>query len=196
MDFLHSVSRILLEGGDGLQVTHRLDGRYGAMDPKELAAVVGKLAEAMDVTAVDYVLGFPEGGTIPAFAFAQLVGRPLILSTRLEFALPGGPPIAFVEPHTSIGKTHYLHGLSRGDRVVIVEDEVTSGRTLLSAVRALRGAGVAISQAGALMAVDDPRMWQAMEDEKVSLHVVGRLPRGFGARPDVPPAAACSSGPP
>jgi orotate phosphoribosyltransferase len=118
-----------------------------------------------------------------------------MLSTRLTYTLPGGPAIAFVEPHSSIGKTHYLHGLSRGDRVVIVEDEVTTGRTLLSAARALREAGVAISQAGALLAVDDPRMWQAMEDEKVSLHVVYRLPCGFGARPDSPPADASSSGP-
>jgi adenine/guanine phosphoribosyltransferase-like PRPP-binding protein len=195
MDFLRSVSRVFLEGGDGLQVTHRLDGRYGPMDPEELVAAVSMLAAAMDVDAVDYVVGFPEGGSIPAFAFARLIGRPLILSTRLTFTLPGVPAIAFVEPHTSIGKTHHLHGLRRGHRVVIVEDEVTTGRTLLSAVRALREAGVEIAQAGALLAVDDPRMWRAMEDEKVSLHVVYRVPCGFGARPDVPPAGAPSSGP-
>jgi len=194
MEFLQTVSRVRLEE-DGLQIVHRLDGRYGAMDPEELAGVVGKLAGTMDVAAVDYVLGFPEGGSIPAFAFAQLVGRPLILSTRLAFTLPGVAAIAFVEPHTSIGKTHYVHGLSRGHRVVIVEDEVTTGRTLLAAIRALRAAGVEVAQAGALLAVDDPRMWRAMEEEKVSLHVVYRLPCGFAVRPDTPPADASSSRP-
>jgi adenine phosphoribosyltransferase len=191
MDFLSSVSVAIKSNGTPT-ITHRLDGRSGAMDPGELAAAMRELADIMDVEAVDYVLGFPEGGSVPAFAFAQVVGRPLVLSTRLDFTVPGAPAIAFRVAHSPIGRSHHIHGLKRGDRVVIVEDEVTSGGTLLSAVRALRAAGVRISQAGALMAVDDPRMWQAMEDEKLSLRVLWRLPCGFRARPDGPPPAPAS----
>jgi adenine/guanine phosphoribosyltransferase-like PRPP-binding protein len=43
--------------------------------------VVRELAAGLDVNEIDYVLGFPEGGVIPAFAFAHLVDRPLILSS-------------------------------------------------------------------------------------------------------------------
>jgi adenine phosphoribosyltransferase len=191
MDFLSSVSVAIKSNGTPT-ITHRLDGRSGAMDPGELAAAVRKLAELMDFEPVDYVLGFPEGGSVPAFAFAQVVGRPLILSTRLDFTLPGNPEIVFRVPHSPIGRSHHIHGLKRGDQVVIVEDEVTSGGTLVSSVRALRAAGVLISQVGALMAVDDPQMWQAMESEKVSLCVLWRLPRGLRARPDGPTAEGAS----
>jgi adenine phosphoribosyltransferase len=191
MDVLSSVSVAIKSDGTPT-ITHRLDGRSGAMNPGELAAAARKLADIMDVEAVDYVLGFPEGGSVPAFAFAQAVGRPLVLSTRLDFTVPGVPEIVFRAALSSIGKTHHIHGLKPGHRVVIVEDEVTSGGTLVSAVRALRAAGVQVSQAGALLAVDDPAMWRAMEDEKVSLRVLWRLPRGFAARPDGPPAGAAS----
>ena len=191
MDVVSRASVVIKQNGTPT-ITHPLDGRYGAMDPRELAAAVRKLADAMDLKEVNYVLGFPEGGSVPAFAFAHLVGRPLILSTRLEFTLAGAAPIAFREPHSSVGRSHYIHGLARGDRVVIVEDEVTSGGTLVSVARALRAAGVQISQVGALLVVDDPRTWRAVEDEKLILHAVHRLPAGFSRRSDAPPSEPAS----
>jgi adenine/guanine phosphoribosyltransferase-like PRPP-binding protein len=165
-------------------ITHPLDGRYGAMDPRELAETVRALAAMIDLTDASHVLGFPEGGSVPAFAFAQLVGLPLILSTRLEFSMAGIEPIAVREPHSAVGERHYIHGLVPGDRVVIVEDEVTSGGTLVSVTRALRAAGIRIDQAGALMVVDDPNTWQTVADEKLTLHAIHRLPAGFSRRPD------------
>jgi adenine/guanine phosphoribosyltransferase-like PRPP-binding protein len=60
------------------------------MDPKALLAVVRELAATIDMTGIDYVVGFPEGGAHPAFAFALIVDRPLILSTRLRMEL--APP--------------------------------------------------------------------------------------------------------
>jgi len=156
------------------QLAHALDARYRPLPPDELLSVVRELAAALDVSAIDYVLGFPEGGVVPAFAFAHLVGRPLLLSTR--FVLEGSGALSFDEPHSGLGRTHYIQGLAAGDRVIIIEDEVTTGRTLVNAVRALRGAGVTIDAAGALLAVDDPAMWQAMRDERISLVVTSRLP--------------------
>jgi adenine phosphoribosyltransferase len=184
---LSSVSLALRQNGTPT-IIHRLDGRSRAMDPGELSATMHRLADLMDVESVDYVLGFPEGGSVPAFAFAQVIGRPLVLSTRLAFTIPEAPAIAFDVEHSPIGRTHRVHGLKAGDRVVIIEDEVTSGGTLLRAVRALRAAGVHVSQAGAMMAVDEPRMWRAMEEEKISLRVLWRLPPGFRVRPDEPQA--------
>src|SRR5206468_11956165 len=119
VDVLRSVSLVSPINQTRAQIGHRLDGRYGPMDPRELAPFVRDLAAAIDVADVDYVLGFPEGGVIPAFAFAQAVGRPLIISTRLQMALPGA--VSFEEPHSGLGTTRHIHGLREGHRVVIVE---------------------------------------------------------------------------
>ena len=179
MDVLRSVSLVSAVNQTRDQIGHGLDGRYGPMNPRELAPFVRDLAAAIDTTDVDYVLGFPEGGVIPAFAFAQVVGRPLIISTRLQMALPGA--VTFEEPHSGLYGTHHLHGLREGNRVVIVEDEVTTGRTVVNAVRALRQSGVHVDRVGAVLAVDDPAMWQSMRDEKISLHDGVRLPPEYAA---------------
>lgn len=129
---------------------------------------------------IDYVLGFPVGGAIPAFAFAQITGRPLILSMLVRPERPG--LITFEEPHSSGATTHYVQGLAPGDVIVIVEDEVTTGRTAINAVRALRRAGVRITDVAAVLAVDDPAVWQRMADETITLHVGIRLPGDYLAR--------------
>jgi len=174
VNLLESVSIISPANEPRGQIAHALDGRFHPLRPAELVSAVRELAAGLDVNAIDYVLGFPEGGVTPAFAFAHLVDRPLILSTR--FVLEGPGVISFEEPHSGLGKTHYIQGLRDGDRVVVIEDEVTTGRTLINAVRALRRAGVRIDTAGALLAVDDPAMWQSMKDEHVSLLATSRLP--------------------
>jgi adenine phosphoribosyltransferase len=155
-------------------VAHGLDGRYGPMEPGALLAAIRKLADVIDVTVVDYVLGFPEGGVPPAFAFAQVVDRPLVLSTRLRLPLPHC--ITFDEPLSTVGKTHYIHGLHAGDRVVIVEDEITTGGTVINAVRALRHAGVRVDQVGVVLAVDAPPLWAAMEAAGIALRATFLLP--------------------
>jgi adenine phosphoribosyltransferase len=159
---------------------HPLDGRYGPLYPKRLAGILGGLAAVIDTQAVGYVLGFPVGGSIPAFAFAQIVDRPVILSMLVKPELPG--LIAFEEPHSSVATTHYVHGLRRGDRVVIVEDEVTTGQTVIGAVRALRCAGVHITDVGTVLAIDDPAMWRQMAEEKISLHAGITLPSDYAGR--------------
>jgi len=155
-------------------ILHRLDGRSVAMNPKELLSLVRGLATGIDLDGVDYIVGFPEGGVLPAFAFAQIVDRPLLLSTRLHLML--SPVISFEEPHTRLGTTHYLYGLREAHRVVIIEDEITTGRTVINAVRALRAAGVHVSDVGVLLAMDTPALWQGMADAGISLHVVARVP--------------------
>ena len=185
MDFLREVS--FIPAAQSRRILHHpLDGRYGALDPKRLVGVMDGLAAAIDTRAVDYVLGFPVGGAIPAFAFAQLVDRPLILSMLIRPERPG--LIEFEEPHSSVATTHYLQGLRPGDVVVIVEDEVTTGRTAINAVRALRRAGVRITDVGTVLAVDDPAMWQRMAEEEIALHVGIRLPSDWAARILGPPA--------
>jgi adenine/guanine phosphoribosyltransferase-like PRPP-binding protein len=146
------------------------------MEPKALLALVTELAAGLDASRVGYVLGFPEGGLPPAFALAQVLDRPLVLSTRLR--LPLAHVITFEEPYSTVGKTHYIHGLGPGDRVVIMEDEITTGGTVLNAVRALRRAGVEVDAVATLLAIDDPRLWRAMQEEGVALHVRFRVPLG------------------
>jgi len=177
MDVLGS-ARFIPKVSGRPHLVHPLDGRWGGLHPRDLTGFVGELASAIDTASVDFVLGFPEGGLVPAFAFAQAIDRPLILSTRLR--LQGEPVITFEEPHSPQGTSHYLHGVRAGSTVIIIEDEITTGRTTVNAVRALRAAGVRVDHVGVLLAVDTEALWQRMADEGIAMHVQVRVPPGHG----------------
>ena len=45
--------------------------------------------------------------------------------------------IHFIEPHSE-RKNHYIYGLRSGDKVVIIDDEVTTGSTFLNVTKYAR----------------------------------------------------------
>jgi adenine/guanine phosphoribosyltransferase-like PRPP-binding protein len=167
-------------GGTKRHLMHPFNGRFHPVDHAALEALVAAMASRVDVTRVDYVLGFPEGGSIPAYAFARAVNRPVILASRLPLDLPDR--ISFEQPAANLGTTHHVYGLRPGARVMIFEDELTNGHTALNAVRALRGARIEIDQIAALFAIDHPALWRRMREAGVTLHVGVTLPPAYAPR--------------
>jgi adenine/guanine phosphoribosyltransferase-like PRPP-binding protein len=157
------------------QLAHPLDGRYGAMDTSTLNEHIRRLLDATPLDGIDFVLGIPEGGTAPAFAFAHEAGLPLVLASRFDNEAPG--TIYFREPHNEPGADRFtIHGLRRGDRVLLVEDEITTGHTIVDCVRSLRAAGVAIDAVASLFAIDSPAMRERLDEERIALTVGQWLP--------------------
>ena len=144
------------------QLIHRLDGRYGALTPDEVLEAARALAGHLDLASTDLILGIPEGGTVPAFAVAQLARLPLVLATRTVVDIT--PRISFHEPHVPDNPDFHFYGLQRGTRVAIIEDEVTTGRTLVNAVEALRRAGVVVTGVAAFFVVDHPATRRRLAD--------------------------------
>ena len=168
-------------GGEKRYLVHPLNGRFHALDYDALETLVRSLAARIDVGAIDYVVGFPEGGSIPAYAFGRAVGRPVILGSRLPIDEPD--TITFEQSDAGLGTTHRLYGLKSGDRVLIVEDELTNGGMTVNAVRALRKAGIAIDQVVTLLAIDHPALWGRMAAADLTLHVGVPLPPHYAPRP-------------
>lgn len=168
-------------GGHRLHLLHPFNGRFHPIDHGALEALVLTMARRIDVASIDYVVGFPEGGSIPAYAFGRLVGRPVVLASRMPLDLPEA--ITFEQPQAGLGKTHHLYGLRSGSRVIIFEDEITNGRTAVNAARALRKAGIKIDQIATLFAIDHPTLWRRMKAEGLTLHVGVVLPPEYAPRP-------------
>jgi orotate phosphoribosyltransferase len=139
------------------------------MDPAALRPAIASLAREVDLEGVQYALGIPEGGCIPAYAFAVATGLQVVLASIWQ---PNAPAVvSFVEEHDPprvSGK--HIHGLAAGDHVIIVEDEVTSGRTIINCVRALRAAGIRCDQVATIYAADDPAMRERVAAEGIRLH--------------------------
>lgn len=119
-----------------------LDGRGIPLFGENLLNDAKALFAKFNSADFDYILGFAEGGMVPAFALSMAAQRPLIGSYRLRLKLEG--EILFQEPHSE-RYAHYVYGLKPGDRVAIVEDEITSGKTTTNAINALEKAGIIVS---------------------------------------------------
>jgi adenine/guanine phosphoribosyltransferase-like PRPP-binding protein len=140
------------------------------MDPEDLRPAIEWLARKVDVEGVKYVLGIPEGGYIPAYAFAVETGLRVVLASTWQPRVPG--VVSFMEEHQpSFIAGKHVHGLSAGDHVIVVEDEVTSGRTIVNCVRALRAAGIRCDQVATIYAADDHAMRARVAAEGIRLHV-------------------------
>jgi adenine/guanine phosphoribosyltransferase-like PRPP-binding protein len=162
------------------QLVHRLDGRYGPLQPSEIARLAERLVGQLDLRSIDVVVGIPEGGTIPAFAVAQCAGLPLALATRTDVDLPRR--LSFDEPHVPDLPPFHFYGLEPGTRVAIVEDEVTTGRTIVNAVRALRAGGVDVRAVGSFIVVDNEATWGRLEAADIHLEACLRIGGDFLAR--------------
>jgi adenine phosphoribosyltransferase len=151
------------------QLASPVDGRYGPMDPDDLRPAIARLARELDLEGVKFALGIPEGGYIPAYAFAVETGLRVVLASIWQPNVPG--VVSFTEDHNpSPARGKHFHGLSPGDHVIVVEDEVTSGRTIVNCVRALRAAGVRCDQVATIYAADDPAMRARVAAEGIRLH--------------------------
>ena len=79
--------------------------------------------------------------------------------------------MSFIEEHnTPFLRGKHFHGLSPGDNVIVVEDEVSSGQTIVNCVRALRAAGMRCDQVATIYAADDPAMRARVAAEGIRLH--------------------------
>ncbi len=164
-----ALSRLPIIGRKRGQLASPVDGRYGALNPDDLRPAIATLVRDVDLEGVKYVLGIPEGGCIPAYAFAVETGLRVILASIWRPNVPA--VVSFLEEHDppAIAGKHCL-GLTAGDRVVVVEDEVTSGRTIVNCVRALRTAGIRCDQVATVYAADDPAMRARVAAEGIALH--------------------------
>jgi adenine/guanine phosphoribosyltransferase-like PRPP-binding protein len=164
-----TLSAVEIVGRARAQLATPVDGRYGAMDPAELRPAISWLARKVDLEGVKYALGIPEGGYIPAYAFAVETGLRVVLASVFQPNVPG--VVSFIEEHDKppISAKHFC-GLNAGDHVIVVEDEVTSGRTIINCVRALRAAGIRCDQVATIYAVDDSAMRARVAAEGIQLH--------------------------
>lgn len=127
------------------KIIHPFDGRLIPLEPRRLRAASEELAAKLNLDGVEYIVGFAEGGVLSAYGVSEVTGIPLVCSYRVR--LKALNEITFQEPHSERA-THYIYGLKNGNRVIIIEDEITTGSTLLNAVRQFSVSGVLVRDIG------------------------------------------------
>ncbi|MFH8885819.1 MULTISPECIES: phosphoribosyltransferase [unclassified Streptomyces] len=126
------------------RVIHSLDGLEHPVHPDTLANTGADLWRLLQeqvpdgLGSVDFLLGLDAGGILPTVSLASAAQLPYKIAWKLHLPLDGA--VRFSEPH-AMRTDVFAYGITPGQRIVIVDDEITTGRTLADLTRRLREAG-------------------------------------------------------
>lgn len=138
--------------GRDVRIIHELDGITGPVHPQALMNVGSALWSAWSrhpqYAASDLLLGLDAGGILPTVALAMASGLPYKLAWKLDLDLPGKR--RFSEPHARRTDV-YTYGDLTGQRVLIVDDEITTGQTIAGLVTVLRDAAAIVAGVACLI---------------------------------------------
>lgn len=129
-----------------VRIIHELDGISDQVHPTTLLRTGDALWETWrrhaDFEAPDLLLGLDAGGILPTVAVALDSDLPYRLAWKLDLDLPDKHQ--FTEPHARRTDV-FTYGDLAGARVLLIDDEITTGRTLANLVAVLRNAAVHVT---------------------------------------------------
>lgn len=115
-------------------LVHPLTDGLPAIDPRLLDEVVGRMADIADLDCNRIVTSEAMGIPV-AVLLSQRTGIPLTIVRRRRYGLPGEVSLA---QHTGYADTElHINGVGRGDRVLLVDDVLSTGGTLRAIADAL-----------------------------------------------------------
>ena len=107
-----------------------------------LTAAHDLISENVDWESVDIILGIEAMGIPLAAALCLSSGKPLVIGRKRQYGLPGEVAI---NQSTGYSKGEiYLNDIETGARVLVVDDVVSTGGTLLPVLQALDGSGAIV----------------------------------------------------
>jgi adenine/guanine phosphoribosyltransferase-like PRPP-binding protein len=137
-----------------VRIVHELDGILDQVHPATLLrtgnALWGAWRRHREFARPDVLLGLDAGGILPTVAVALASDVPYRLAWKLDLDLPDKR--CFSEPHARRTEV-FAYGDLTGARVLLVDDEITTGRTLSNLITVLREA--AIEVAGVACLIED-----------------------------------------
>ena len=130
-----------MKKGDYDYFVHPITDGIPEMEPELLREVISEIIEVGDMEC-DKIVAAEAMGIPLAVALSLRVGKPYVIIRKRRYNLPGE---VSVEQVTGYSKSSmFVNGVIKGDRVVIVDDVLSTGGTLKAVVKALRSIGAEI----------------------------------------------------
>lgn len=163
-------------GTRDIRIVHELDGILDPVSPEDLLRIGHALwntwTDHPRFAQPDLILGLDAGGIPPTVAVSLAAGLPYRLAWKLDLQLPDKHQ--FSEPHARRTDV-FTYGDLVGQRVLVVDDEVTTGRTLSSLVTVLRGSGVDIVGIACLVEDTSSHPRRVLAEQEVALCTLTRI---------------------
>jgi len=128
--------------GDYSYFVHPITDGVPLGDPKVLDEVTDALVRIGDWSRCDKIVTAESMGFPLAALLSVKTGRPYVFIRKRQYGLPGEVSL---KQTTGYSKTDmFINNIHQGDRVVFVDDVISTGGTLSAIVKALRSLGAEI----------------------------------------------------
>jgi len=125
------------------RILNNFNGRFSCTNANDLVTIVDILNSKIDQKISDeIVVGFIEGSVILAFELARQRGVRYTCSTAAK-VVGYKEKLRFSESH-KVDSEFILYGLKKGDRVMLIEDEISTGDSFVEVINMLQSSGVEI----------------------------------------------------
>jgi adenine phosphoribosyltransferase len=133
----------IVKRGEYNYFIHPITDGVPVVDPALLREVGASMFKVLDLDNVSKIVVAEAMGIHIGTVVSLMTDIPLNIVRKREYKLPGE-----IAVHQATGYSKgelYLNGISKGDRVVIVDDVVSTGGTVRALIKALDIAGAEIS---------------------------------------------------
>lgn len=167
----------MVKRGDYNYFIHPITDGVPIIDPALLRDVCSGMLKILDLNGVDKIVVVEAMGIHIGSVLSIMTDIPMTIVRKRVYKLPGEVAI-----HQTTGYSKgelYLNGIKKGDRVVIVDDVVSTGGTLRAVLQALAIAGADVVDVCVAIQRGDPSIGRPYKSlVKVSVtervHVVER----------------------
>lgn len=109
--------------------------------PELIREVVGNIVRIADLE-VDKIVTVEAMGIPIGIALSLICDIPLVIIRKRKYGLPGEIEVSQV---TGYSKSQlFLNGINKGDKVIVVDDVISTGGTLLATLQSLQVAGAIV----------------------------------------------------
>ena len=123
---------------------HPITDGVPRMDPEVLNAITNLVGERVNWSKIDMILGIEAMGLPLTAPLSMATGLPLIIARKRSYGLEGEVEI---DQSTGYSKgAMYLNDLKKGERIVILDDVLSTGGTLKAVIEGVRRAGAQVAE--------------------------------------------------
>lgn len=146
----------IVKKGEYNYFVHPITDGIPSLEPALLREIATGMIRLLNLKNVKYIvtaeaMGIPIGQTL-----SLMTDIPLNIIRKRRYDLPGECDVCQVTGYSK-GEM-YINGVSPGDRVVIVDDVISTGGTMNGIIQALQGMGVEIIDIGFVIKKGDPTL--------------------------------------
>jgi adenine phosphoribosyltransferase len=120
---------------------HPITDGVPEVSPELIREVTGHIVRIADLE-VDKIVTVEAMGIPIGIGLSLICDIPLVIIRKRKYGLPGEIEVSQV---TGYSKSQlFLNGINKGDRVIVVDDVISTGGTLLATLESLRVAGATV----------------------------------------------------